>query len=77
LLREVERGLQRASLDPMDSCVPQVRPDDVDDRVTLTRPDDDGDLAVRRDAPVVQEGCEGPDCSAADLDRQRAGDQAG
>jgi hypothetical protein len=77
LLREVERGLQRAPLDPMDSCVPQVRPDDVGDRVTLTRADDDGDLAVRRDAPVVEEGGERPDCSATDLDRQRAGDQAG
>jgi hypothetical protein len=61
----------------MDARVPQVRPDDVGDRVTLSRPDDDGDLAVRRDAPVAEEGCERSDRSATDLDRQRAGDQAG
>jgi hypothetical protein len=61
----------------MDPRVSQVRPDDVGDRVTLPGPDDDGNLAVRRDAPVVEEGSERPDRSATDFDRQRAGDQAG
>jgi hypothetical protein len=61
----------------MDPCVSEVRPDDVGDRVTLPGPDDDGNLAVRGDAPIVEESGERPDCSATDLDRQRTGDQAG
>jgi hypothetical protein len=51
--------------------------DDGDDLLALARPYHHGDVAVRGDPPVSEKRAERADGPAADLDRQRARDQAG
>ena len=74
---ELERRPDRAALDGEGLGVLERRPDGRNDLVALARPDDDGDVPVRGDALVAEQGDERVDGPAADVDRERARDHAG
>jgi hypothetical protein len=51
--------------------------DGCDQLVALSGADDDGDVPLRRDAPVAEERRKRGDRSTPDLDRERRGHHAG
>ena len=74
---QFERRLDGAALDRKDLGVLERGADGRHDLVALPGTDHDCDVTVRGDAPIAEQGDECGDSAAADLDRERTGDQAG
>jgi hypothetical protein len=75
-LDELERRAEAAALHGIDAGPRERRLDLGNDLLALAGPDDDGHLALRGDAAVVEEGAEARHGAARNVDAERRRDEA-